>query len=151
MRTTQCIFVLNIKSASQTQRTVKYPNVTVCTSMKMLDNSSLSSTLATLGFSVDGTKNLSTNESNKSTLFGSDWMDSKWISACILHEKSISIRNTNSSTVYALGWERQTNLQKWFWQLDILNCLIKNFPSFFHLPRNLPTEIVTVSQRRTNT
>lgn len=72
----------------------------------MLDNSSLSSTLATLGFSGDGTKNLSTNESNKSTLFGSDWMDSKWISACILHEKSTSIRNTNFSTVYALGWEK---------------------------------------------
>lgn len=148
MRTTKAYLFLTLR-ASRSQKTVKYPNVMVSTSKKMLDNSSLSSTLATLRFSGDGTKNLSINESNKSTLFGSDWMDSKWISACILHEKRMSI-NTNSSNLYALGWERQTDLQKWFWQLNVLNRLIKNFPSFFHLPRNLPTEIVTISRRKTN-
>lgn len=41
---------------------------------------------------------------------------------------------------------KRENLQNWFRQLDILNCLIKNFPSHFHLARNLPAKFKHITR-----
>lgn len=70
----------------------------------MLDSSSLSSTLATQELPRLGTMNFSTKESKYSICLGSDWTDSKWITAYIetKSEDTSSKCKHNGNTLYMI-------------------------------------------------
>lgn len=99
------------------------------TSRKTQDSSSLSAAFAVLGLSEFDIRNLSTNCSRKSICFGEDWIDSKWIKACVLKEQKTRLlanrnglfwKKINKDNAKICVWEQtsRSGFDSWTWSRE---------------------------------